>query len=181
MPLSPAVMLGWIERRSAVLNDYEQMIVCGRQEESLKTENEEARTLLVNGLKDVGEETDMRKDQPLHLLLEHAQTIKSEIDKKITQEEEHRKQISTARMQWDQAKEKFEKVERENQDWEASWHDALRTAGFSSDSSLQDVEFHLTTIKEIKEKVRRYLRFGRQELRPWNGILHDFMKMLGSW
>lgn len=152
VPLGPAEMLGWIERRNSVLDDYAQMLACARQRESLKAEIEEARTLLVNGLKDVGEETVMLNNQSLHLILEHAETVRSKIEKKLTLEEEYRKQISTAKTQWDQAKEKFEKVKKEYQDWEASWVESLGTAGFSSDSTLEDIEFYLTATKEIKEK-----------------------------
>jgi len=152
VPLGPEEMLSWFERRNEVLTGYDQIQGYRREEESLKNESEEARALLVHGLKDVGEETDRLKDQPLHLLLEHVETVKSDIDKKRTREEEHRKQMSTTKMRWEQAKGKYEKVEKEYKNWEASWLDTLGMAGFSSDSTLQDVEFYLTAIKEIKEK-----------------------------
>ena len=151
IPLGPEEMVNWIEGRNAVLTDYDRILDCRREEESLKNGIEEVRALLVKGLKNVREQTDMLNEQTLHVLVEHAETVKSEIERKLARSEEHRKQITAVKTQWDQAKEKFEKLEQENQEWESSWNDALQTAGFSSDSSFQNVEFYLTAIKEIKE------------------------------
>jgi len=180
VPLGPADMLGWIERRRALLNDYDRKLACVDQEESLKAEREEERNLLISALEEAGQETASLTNQSLQLLLEHVETLKSDIDKKKTREEEFRKQMAAAQEQWDQAKKKFTIVEKDNLDWEANWHEALKTAGFFSDSSMQDVEFYLSAIKEIKEKGEEISRIRTTRIETMKGDIQRFHENVGK-
>jgi uncharacterized protein YhaN len=151
LPLSPQEMSGWMDRRNEILEDYEQKLARLRRINNLKEESQEARTLLVKGINQAVAEAGELKDQSLHMLLENAETIKSDLDKKAARMEELRKQALVAENQRDKAKEKYDKTFAEKKEWDKQWREALKEAEFAQKLSLEDIRLSLSNIKKIED------------------------------
>lgn len=154
VPLIPQEMLAWMGLKSTLLDDYEQRLLCVGEEETLKASSEEARNLLLEGLKQLGQDTGQIKDQPVGFLLEYAETIKFRLDKQSTRLEELRKQALLAKQQRGKATDKSDKAIKKKQEWEEKWQEGLNVSGFPLDSSQEDILFFLTKIKEIKKTTQ---------------------------
>jgi len=150
-PLNPPEMLSWMESRKTILSEQDKIIICAREIEHLKADLVESRDLLTHELAQVGQNIAETKEQPLDLLLECAETIKSNLKEKITRLDEIQKQVLATKKEHDNAKKKWDKVTEEKQEWVRIWQGALEKAGFSSASSQEDISFYLSNIKEIKE------------------------------
>ncbi len=177
-PLNPQEMLGWMDSRKNLLLEQEQKVNRVRQVERIQVGIEEAKELLINGLSQVGSEIAGIKDQSVHLLIEHADVIRNELDRKATRIEALQSQILGVENQRDDAKEKSDAVAKEKEAWGKMWRDALEKAGFSLDSSQEVITFYLSSIKEIKEAGQEISKIRTTRIETMERDIENFNKDL---
>ncbi len=175
-PLSPPEMKAWIEQKNILLDDYEKRLSCEEKRQNLISEIEDSKNLLIQSLQQVGQGPTKTEDQSLHLLLDHAETIKSDLDEQSTRLKELRKQASENEQQRDKAKDDFDKICVKREESEKKWKDVLNTAGFPTHSSPKDVSFFLECIREIKEKKRQITEMRTKRIDAMKRDIEKFHK-----
>ncbi len=177
-PISPEEMLDWADRRIEILDDYNNLLICLQRADNLKAQEEEARVLLFTGLNQV-DCNDQEKNQSLGLLLEHAEKIKSDLDKKTTRIEELIKQALVAKDQELKTKEKYDDILTEKREWEQKWLGAMKEAGFSQSSSVEEIRFNLNAIKQIKDNGQEISKIRITRIEAMSKDIERFNEEVG--
>ena len=152
-PLAPDEMLGWLTARDEALNTIKRRATAERQVATLRHQEAEARTSVLDELAPLSSSTDALAAQPLAVVLEFAADMLREHDRAV----EGRRQLDEAhRLSAADAERKckaFEKTEAALSEWQGQWADALTALGLDLAVSPDAAAVLVDTIDEMRPYV----------------------------
>ena len=152
-PLAPDEMIEWLAARNEVLNASKRRAMAERQVATLRYQEAEARTSVVDELAALSSSTDALAAQPLAVVLEFAADMLRENDRAV----EGRRQLDEAhRLSAADAERKgkaLAKAEAALSEWQGRWADALTGLGIDPAVDSEAVVVQVDTIDEMRPCV----------------------------
>ena len=152
-PLAPDEMIEWLAARNEVLNASKRRAMAERQVATLRYQEAEARTSVVDELAALSSSTNALAAQPLAVVLEFAADMLRENDRAV----EGRRQLDEAhRLSAADAERKCKalaKAEAALSEWQGRWADALTGLGIDPAVDSEAVVVQVDTIDEMRPCV----------------------------
>jgi uncharacterized protein YhaN len=173
-PADPDEMLGWLDRRDEILDAVSTREAAATALESQRTEEREARELILTALTALGiDQTSLKKDT-LNVMLEKAADEQRRHDTQAQKKGRLQSDLKDTETKAAARQREFNRAEEEWSAWQVKWTAELKGLGLAVDLDPAAVEAQIDVIDQMRQHAKDINTLRHDRIDKINRDISDF-------